>query len=121
MQLPAVVLAAGRSVRFDGDKLATQLASGQSLAGRLMALLDAHTNIDPLIVVIAPDRDLSILAPDARRAVAVTNPDPSRGHSSSLHLGLREVARAKPDALGTLLASARGGMKHAEKAARAVV
>jgi molybdenum cofactor cytidylyltransferase len=85
----AVILAAGLSTRFGSDKLRAMLA-GKPL---LQHVIDAAIAVPlaPVVVVVSEvDQGLE------RRGVrCVRNPDPSRGVSSSLRIGLDEL---RPDA-----------------------
>jgi molybdenum cofactor cytidylyltransferase len=80
-----LVLAAGRATRFGSDKLSA------SLAGRplLQHVIDAAAAalLTPLIVIVGDvERRL-----DWRGARPLRNPEPQRGLSSSLRLGLDEL------------------------------
>jgi CTP:molybdopterin cytidylyltransferase MocA len=79
----AVVLAAGLGRRFGGPKAHATLA-GERLVDRVARIAGA-AGLDPLIVVVPP-----ATAPPPR-AVAVVNPYPARGLSSSLQLGVVAV------------------------------
>jgi molybdenum cofactor cytidylyltransferase len=98
-RVAAIVLAAGASERFGGDKLMAPL-TGSTVAARLIALLDVHPAIASLTVVVPPDRALSMLAPGTRRAIGVTNHAPHNGQSSSFRVGLDATPSS---ALGALL------------------
>jgi CTP:molybdopterin cytidylyltransferase MocA len=79
----AVVLAAGLGRRFGGPKAHATLA-GESLLDRAVSLA-VRCGLDPVIAVVPPD----VGAPAG--AVAVANPYPERGLSSSLQLGIVAV------------------------------
>jgi nicotine blue oxidoreductase len=79
----AVILAAGLGRRFGGPKAHATLA-GERLVDRVARIAGA-AGLDPLIVVVPP-----ATAPPPR-AVAVVNPYPARGLSSSLQLGVVAV------------------------------
>jgi molybdenum cofactor cytidylyltransferase len=88
-RLGAVVLAAGAGSRFGGHKLAAELG-GRPL---LQHVLDT---LEP----VRPARTVVVLGPDSggleriawRDATRIVNPDPARGLSSSLRLGLDACA-----------------------------
>jgi CTP:molybdopterin cytidylyltransferase MocA len=78
----AVILAAGMGRRFGGPKVNATLG-GATLLSRVTAVA-AAAGLDPVIAVVPADTEV----PGAR---AVVNPDPGRGLSSSLRLGLGAV------------------------------
>ena len=82
----AVVLAAGAGSRFGGGKLLA------SLEGRpvLQHVLDrlAEAGVDDIVVVLGDDAGAAEDAIDWRRERRVLNPDPGRGLSSSLQIGI---------------------------------
>ncbi len=98
MRFAALVLAAGEGRRFGGHKLLARL-EGRPV---LQHVLDAVAAAAPTETVIVLGAD----ATDAEREMTwrgerrVVNPDPSRGLSSSLKLGMA-VIQALPEA-GTL-------------------
>jgi molybdenum cofactor cytidylyltransferase len=80
-----LILAAGLSTRFGGDKLSAEL-DGRPL---LQHVIDAAADVPltPLVVVVSDvERRL-----DWRGARPVRNADPGRGLSSSLRIGLEEL------------------------------
>lgn len=89
LRLGAVVLAAGAGRRFGGHKLAAELR-GRPL---LQHVLDTLDLVRPVVTVV-------VLGPDAvgleriewREAARIENPDPGRGLSSSVRLGLDACA-----------------------------
>jgi CTP:molybdopterin cytidylyltransferase MocA/SAM-dependent methyltransferase len=87
--IAALVLAAGRSTRFGSDKLVAEFRGRPMVEHVLGAALAA--GLSPVVVVVGPDRE--IRWPAAR---VVVNPDPSRGLSSSLKVGLNAVAGDEP-------------------------
>lgn len=93
----AVVLAAGEGSRFGGRKLLA------SIEGRpvLQHVLDrlAEAGIGDVVVVLGEDADAIEAAIDWRAARRVRNPDPRRGLSSSLQVGID----ALDDAVGAAL------------------
>jgi len=82
-EVAAVILAAGLGRRFGGSKAGARLRD-RTLLGHVVALARA-AGLEPVIAVVsgAPD------APDS--VVAVVNPKPERGLSSSLQLGIGAV------------------------------
>jgi molybdenum cofactor cytidylyltransferase len=95
MRFAAVIMAAGEGTRFGGHKLMA------SLEGRpiLQHVLDSVAAAGPSATVVVLGAD----AAEAERAIEwrgeerVVNPDPARGLSSSLKLGIAAV-QALPDA-----------------------
>lgn len=88
-RLGAVVLAAGAGRRFGGHKLSAEL-EGRPL---LQHVLDVLDTIQPVmtVVVMAPDAsDLEAIS--WRKEQRLVNPDPGRGLSSSLQLGVDRCA-----------------------------
>jgi molybdenum cofactor cytidylyltransferase len=82
-----LILAAGASTRFGADKLAV-LLRGRSI---LQHVLDAAAEafLRPVVLVTARQRtDV-----DLRGARPMVNPDPARGMSSSLAIGLAALAQ----------------------------
>ena len=88
----AVVLAAGRARRFGSDKLLASLDGRPVLQHVIDAL--AASGIGHVVVVLGADaaRQGALLAWRAERRVH--NPDPARGLSSSLRIGLAELTAA---------------------------
>lgn len=84
----ALVLAAGAGRRFGGAKQLAML-DGRPL---LQHVLDTLAAVEPLVVrvVLPPSLDTSVL--DLRGARPIVNPDPGRGLSSSLRLGIWDLA-----------------------------
>jgi CTP:molybdopterin cytidylyltransferase MocA/SAM-dependent methyltransferase len=94
----AVVLAAGAGSRFGGAKL------GATIGGRpiLQHVLDTLDPIGLAEIVVVLGADAAALEPaiDWGAARRVVNPDPGRGLSSSLRVGVDAVP---PDAAGVLV------------------
>ncbi len=97
----ALVLAAGAGSRFGGRKLEVRLAGKPLLQHTLDAL--AAAGLEDPIVVLPPDSGLEPLI-SWRGAQRVVNPDPSRGLSSSLHLGWAAALAADPPPDAVLVA-----------------
>lgn len=79
-----LLLAAGAGSRFGADKAALALA-GTSFGDRALGALRGG-GCDPLLVVVAPGRWRPTVS-----VQVVPNPDPSRGLSSSLRVGLQHI------------------------------
>jgi molybdenum cofactor cytidylyltransferase len=94
MTAAALVLAAGRSSRFGADKLGADFRGKPMLEHVIGA---AHAaGLSPVVIVVAPEQDR-----DLPMAQVVVNPDPSRGLSSSLKLGL--AALEQDESVGRVL------------------
>jgi CTP:molybdopterin cytidylyltransferase MocA len=96
LNIPAVVLAAGRSSRMGKPKAALRLPGGDTFLGRITKELTAG-GADPLILVVS-SRDALTPTP-VRQGPAgaieyVINPEPDRGQTSSLQCGLASVRGA---------------------------
>jgi molybdenum cofactor cytidylyltransferase len=88
-----VVLAAGAGSRFGGAKLAARIA-GRPILQHVLDTL-AASGIDDPIVVLAPDSGLEpVITWGASQRVV--NPDPARGLSSSLQLGVAAARAVVP-------------------------
>ena len=85
LRLGAVILAAGAGSRFGGHKLAAEL-DGRPLLQHVLDVV-AVVPLVRVVVVLAPDGGgLERVA--WRGAVRIVNPEPARGLSSSLRMGL---------------------------------
>lgn len=91
-----VVLAAGASRRMGFDKVVTPFR-GRSLLERVAAALGGRDR-----VVVVPSRRIAEATAAAPASHIVTNDEPGRGMTRSLHLGLERVATDR--AFGVLLA-----------------
>ena len=104
MRAAGVILAAGAGSRFGGGKLLARIDGAPILAHVIAAARAA--GLEPRVVVVSPGlRDDAValgLDPDAE---VVVNPEPERGVSSSLQLGLTAALAIKPyaDAAAILL------------------
>jgi CTP:molybdopterin cytidylyltransferase MocA len=90
----AIVLAAGRGVRFGGAKLLATFRGAPLLSHPLRVLQEARRAgwITRTVVVLGPEeRDLAILA-EAYGAEPIHHTDPEADQPSSLRLGLRAAA-----------------------------
>ena len=96
-----VVLAAGAGSRFGGGKLLAPL-SGRPVLQHVLDRL-AAAGIDDVIVVLGEDAPAIEAAIAWRTERRVRNPDPGRGLSSSLHVGV-EAVTADPSAGAALIA-----------------
>jgi CTP:molybdopterin cytidylyltransferase MocA/uncharacterized UPF0146 family protein len=86
----AVVLAAGLGTRFGGGKLLADI-NGKPMLQHVLDLA-AAANLDPVVVVLGTDADELEAACTWRGELKVRNPDPARGISSSVRLGIEAVA-----------------------------
>jgi molybdenum cofactor cytidylyltransferase len=93
----AVVLAAGSATRFGSVKLLAPLNGRPVLQHVLDALADA--DMSDVVVVLGRDSSALEAAIDWRGERRVTNPDPERGLSSSVALGLEAVPEGAAAAL----------------------
>jgi CTP:molybdopterin cytidylyltransferase MocA/SAM-dependent methyltransferase len=86
----ALILAAGRGSRFGGGKMLV-LINGRPM---LQHVLDAAAaaELEPVVVVLGADADLISKTVAWRNESRVVNPDPDHGLSSSLAIGLNELA-----------------------------
>ena len=82
----AIVLAAGTASRFGGHKMLATI-EGRPILQHVLDRI-AGAGLDETIVVLGDDADAVEAAVAWRSERRVRNPDPSRGLSSSLHLGI---------------------------------
>ena len=99
-RITAIVLAAGSSSRFGGDKLLASLG-GRPILGHVLDALRKAKIRDP-IVVVGPDGGFDGLQHRGTARTAV-NPDPGRGLSSSLQVGWAEAMAASPPPDGVIV------------------
>ena len=97
MEITAIVLAAGAGTRFGGGKLAATLAGRPVLQHVLDAVRAA--GVSELVVVVGPDTTDLDAAIDWHGATRVTNPDPARGLSSSVQVGIAALPATAEAAL----------------------
>jgi molybdenum cofactor cytidylyltransferase len=83
-----VILAAGAGSRFGGDKLVATLDGRPVVRHVLDAAVEA--GLDPIIVVVPPAGPVASIGLEPARRIV--NQRPGEGLSSSVRLGLREVA-----------------------------
>ena len=95
----AIVLAAGAGSRFGGGKLQAELA-GKPVAQHVLDRL-AEAGLTDVVVVLGDDAADLEAALDWRSERRIRNPDPGRGLSSSVRLGLAAVPA---DAAAVLIA-----------------
>jgi CTP:molybdopterin cytidylyltransferase MocA/SAM-dependent methyltransferase len=93
----AVVLAAGAGSRFGGGKLLASLAGRAVLQHVLDRLADA--GVEDVVVVLGDDAEAIEKAMDWRRERRMRNPDPGRGLSSSVRIGIEGLDSAVDRAL----------------------
>ena len=86
----ALVLAAGAGSRFGGGKLVAPLA-GRPVLQHVLDTMDAAGLVD-VVVVLGPDAPVIEAAIAWRSERRVVNPDPERGLSSSLQVGMAAFA-----------------------------
>jgi CTP:molybdopterin cytidylyltransferase MocA len=86
MRLAGLVLAAGASTRFGGDKLAARF-EGRSMLDHVVDAL-REVPIHAIVVVTRPNGPMALLA---KGVMAVENPTPDAGLSSSLRAGLAAI------------------------------
>jgi molybdenum cofactor cytidylyltransferase len=99
-QAHALYLAAGASRRFGGDKL-RQLLAGRPLvvhAASVIAEAITRGTLAGGVVVVASEVTATDLQLDSLGMDIVTNPDPARGLSTSLRLGLAALNRTRAGA-----------------------
>ncbi len=84
-----LVLAAGRSTRFGANKLLADV-DGRPMLQHVLDLA-AAAGLAPVVVVIGPDNAALDAALTWRGEKKVVNPDPERGLSSSVQLGIAEL------------------------------
>ena len=85
----AVVLAAGAGSRFGGGKLQASLG-GRPLLDHVLGTIGS-TGLGGLVVVLGPDAGPLEAIALARGATIARNPDPGRGLSSSVQVGLAAI------------------------------
>jgi molybdenum cofactor cytidylyltransferase len=101
MSLPAILLAAGASLRLGRPKQMLQ-HDGETLLGRTIHAA-RQAGADPILVVLgAHAHEISASVP-LNEVVTVLNPDWQEGIASSLRAGLRSLLSCIPDAAGVLL------------------
>lgn len=94
MRAAGVILAAGAGSRFGGNKLQARIDGAPILAHVLAAARGA--GLAPILVVLDPAGARSAPALGVRSDELVVNPEPARGLSSSLRLGLAAAGAAAP-------------------------
>ena len=122
----AVVLAAGAGSRFGGGKLLASLEGRPVLQHVLDRLAEAR--VGDVVVILGDDAEAAERAIEWRRERRVRNPEPGRGLSSSLRLGIEALDGAVDGALILLgdqplvpLAAIRAVLDAAPDAARPIV
>lgn len=97
MSLAALVLSAGLGTRMNGSKPLLDIAGEPALA-RILATID-RAHLLPVVVVLGRDANLIASRVDLHGCAVVSNPQPERGLSSSLALGLAAVPPASTGVL----------------------
>ncbi len=88
-RVAAVVLAAGRGLRFGSQKLLAPLGDRPLLQHALDAA--NGSSLSPIVLVLGADADAIAAGVRAGRARLVRNPDHATGQASSLKVGLRSL------------------------------
>jgi molybdenum cofactor cytidylyltransferase len=102
VNIAAIILAAGKSSRFEiGHKLLAKL-NGVTLIRHVAAVLD-HSRLSEIILVTGTNSKDVIAAAGAGRWRSIENPNPGDGLASSLRLGIQNIDAA---ADGVLIALA---------------
>jgi CTP:molybdopterin cytidylyltransferase MocA/SAM-dependent methyltransferase len=96
-RIVAVVLAAGAGTRFGGGKLLAMLEGRPVLQHVLDRVADA--GVEDVVVVLGDDADAVEVAIDWRRERRVRNPEPGRGLSSSVRIGMEALDEGVDGAL----------------------
>jgi len=86
-RVAAIVLAAGAGTRFGGGKLLAPIG-GRPVLQHVLDRVGAVGALDPILVVLGDDATAIETAVEWGSARAIRNPDPSRGLSSSLRVGM---------------------------------
>jgi molybdenum cofactor cytidylyltransferase len=103
MRVAAIVLAAGAGRRFGpSDKLLAPLRGQPILQHVLDTIADAR--LAPVIVVLGHGADRLENAIRWRAEVRVVNPDPDRGLSSSVQVGIAAMRDLEPQVDGVVIA-----------------
>lgn len=97
----AVVLAAGAGSRFGGQKLLAELKGTPIL--QYVLNLAATAALDPVVVVLGSDADALATRLWWRDEVRLINPDPERGLSSSVQMGLASLSLSDAERAAVLL------------------
>jgi molybdenum cofactor cytidylyltransferase len=84
-----LILAAGLGTRFGGRKMLA-VVRGRPMLQWVLDLAD-EAQLEPVVVVLGQDADDIEAALDWRHELLLRNPDPSRGISSSVMLGLEAL------------------------------
>jgi molybdenum cofactor cytidylyltransferase len=101
LTVSAIILAAGRSSRFeDGHKLLVEI-DGVPIVRHVCRTI-AETSIDEILLVVAHANDPVAIAAGPGRWRTVENPEASQGLSTSLLVGLKEIADNADGALVAL-------------------
>lgn len=93
IQLSTLILAAGRSHRFNGNKLLTRLPDGQLMVLRIIAQCAAVTE-NIMVVTGAHHKQLSRHLPD--NVNIIYNPDWHEGMSGSIATGVQQIHQCYP-------------------------
>ena len=94
MRVAAVILAAGAGSRFGGRKVLARV-DGAPILARIVETTRA-ARLQPLVVVVGPDLEGQGPLLGIESDELVVNPEPERGLSSSVRLGLAAAAATGP-------------------------
>jgi CTP:molybdopterin cytidylyltransferase MocA len=97
----AIVLAAGRSSRFGSNKLLANLR-GRPVMQQVLDLA-SYVQLKPVVVVLPPGPAAFDASLAWRIEIRAINPEPGRGISSSLRVGLAQLAAIEPAVTRTLV------------------
>lgn len=93
MSTAAVILAAGYSTRMGAPNKLSLEVDGEKILRRVVKSVLEVVDHAPVVVLGHESEDVANVVADLPVRL-ITNPDPSRGQSSSVNLGLREVGEA---------------------------
>ena len=106
--IDAIILAAGNSTRFRGNKLLYPINRKPIYRHLLETIYEAKKArlLNHVIVVTQYHEIFSDIDTNFPRLQAVANPAPERGISSSIRIGLEQLAQISPQSQGCLFAVA---------------
>lgn len=107
-RVAALVLAAGRSRRFGGDKRLARLPEGEALLARTLRVADEA--FGAVFLVLREDDPPDLLADQAPHGIRVPAPGAAGGLGCSIADGMRALVRSEWAAGGTAVAVLLGDM-----------